>query len=168
MNEKMPMRRKDKELADVAEIVAVVDKCKYCRLAMCDGASPYIVPLNYGYRFEGGKLTLLFHSAREGRKMDILRTNPRVCFEMDVDGGLITAETACGHSYAFECVVGEGDVVFVEDHGDKTRALNEIMKHQTGKDVDHAYESAMLDRIAIYRVTADWFTGKRKVNPVRT
>lgn len=45
------------------------------RLAMTDGLNPYIIPLNYGYTYEDGKLVIYFHCAKEGRKLDILKKN---------------------------------------------------------------------------------------------
>lgn len=30
-----------------------------------------MVPLSYGYKLEKGQITLYFHSAKEGRKLDI-------------------------------------------------------------------------------------------------
>lgn len=163
MDEKNRMRRIDRQIADVNEIVGVVAACRVCRLGMIDEGEPYIVPLNFGYEYTAeGKLVLYFHSAREGRKMRALRASPRVCFEMYVDNGLIEADVPCKHSYAFESVIGWGDVEFFEDAAEKTRALNLIMLHQTGKPAEFSYPEAMLAAVALYRVTADSFTGKRR------
>ena len=57
---------------------------------MTDGGVPYIVPLNYGYEYADGELTFYFHSAKEGRKLEILKKNPTVCLELD--GRVIPAQ----------------------------------------------------------------------------
>ena len=72
------MRRKDKEITDPAQVYDVVKRARFCRIAMCDGDEPYVFPVNYGYS-EG---VLYVHSAPEGRKLDILERNDRVCFQV--------------------------------------------------------------------------------------
>ena len=75
------MRRKDKEITDKAEIESIIGSSMVCRLAMTDKNRPYIVPLCFGYKDN----TLYFHSAGQGKKLDILKKNNLVCFEFDID-----------------------------------------------------------------------------------
>ena len=79
------MTRKEREVTDMNEIIKILDKCKILRLGLVDGDEPYIVPMNYGYTMEDGELTLYLHCAPVGRKLDIIRVNPKVFFEMDCD-----------------------------------------------------------------------------------
>ena len=72
------MRRSDREITFIEEKLAVIEKNKVMRLAMADNGRPYVVPLNYGYTYENGTLTIYFHCAAEGRKIDILKTNSNV------------------------------------------------------------------------------------------
>jgi len=92
------MRRNDRAVDSLTEITSILEDCQVCRLAMCDEDMPYIVPLNFGYTLTDGVLTLYFHCAPEGRKVDILRRNPRVCFEMDIPRELTTGDIACAYS----------------------------------------------------------------------
>jgi hypothetical protein len=39
------------------------------------------------------------------------------------------------------------------------------MRRQTGEDRDFAYQDAQLDRVAVYRLRVENFTGKRRVLP---
>ena len=90
------MRRNDREITDSREILSIVNECKVIRLAMLDEQGlPYIIPLNFGYRFADGVFTFYCHSAREGRKLELLRRDPRVSFEMDCRGELQSADHAC-------------------------------------------------------------------------
>ena len=75
------MRRKDKEISDRSAIEDIIKRSTVCRLAMSDNNSPYVIPINFGYE----NSTVYFHSAREGRKIDILKKNPNVCIEFDID-----------------------------------------------------------------------------------
>jgi len=146
------MRRKDREVTDVSRMKEIVSRCKVCRLGLTDGKQAYIVPLNFGYDWDDA-LTLYFHSAKEGRKLDILKENPRVCFEMDIDGRLIESPTACNYGYAFASVMGEGEVEFIEDDGQKAYALTNLMLCQTGKEVPISAE--MAKGVCVYKVRAE-------------
>ena len=82
------MRRKDKEIIDVNEKINVIKKCKVCRIGLSENNIPYIIPLNFGYKYENNLLTLYFHSALEGKKLDIIKNNNNACFEIDCDNKL--------------------------------------------------------------------------------
>jgi nitroimidazol reductase NimA-like FMN-containing flavoprotein (pyridoxamine 5'-phosphate oxidase superfamily) len=66
------MRRKDREVTDMNEIIEIIKKCDVCRLAFFDKEYPYIVPLNFGYSYDGAKLELYFHGANAGKKLELL------------------------------------------------------------------------------------------------
>jgi nitroimidazol reductase NimA-like FMN-containing flavoprotein (pyridoxamine 5'-phosphate oxidase superfamily) len=74
------MRRKEREIREIKDLLDIIEKCKNCRLGLCDDNQPYIVPLNYGYAYRDSVLTLYFHSAKEGKKMDIIKRNNKACF----------------------------------------------------------------------------------------
>ncbi|MDR1932637.1 MAG: pyridoxamine 5'-phosphate oxidase family protein [Spirochaetales bacterium] len=158
------MRRKDREIESPEEKLRILDGCTVCRLAMADNNEPYIVPLNFGYTYKDEVLTLYFHSAREGKKIDIMKKNARVCFEMDGGHSLVEADTACGYGYAYESVTGSGSVVFIEDPAEKAFGLNMLMKRQTGKG-DFAFPESALAGLAVYKVVASSFTGKKRPAP---
>jgi nitroimidazol reductase NimA-like FMN-containing flavoprotein (pyridoxamine 5'-phosphate oxidase superfamily) len=159
------MRRADREVTGTGDKLDIISRRKVCRLGMVDGDDPYIVPLNFGYEYAEGILFLYFHGAGEGRKIGILRKNRRACFEMDGEHQLIEGDVGCTYSFAYESVTGAGFVEFIEDREEKARILNLIMKHQTGKDRDFTYENAPLDRVAVYRLKVESFTGKRRAAP---
>ena len=75
------MRRKDREITDFDEIVAIMRKCDVCRLALNDGDFPYIVPLNFGLEVRGDRVFLYFHAAKEGKKLDLIARDNRATFE---------------------------------------------------------------------------------------
>jgi hypothetical protein len=65
------MRRSDKEIKDPQIIQKIFKDAEVCRIALCDGEKPYLVPMNFGY----SENRLYLHSATDGRKIDILRKN---------------------------------------------------------------------------------------------
>ena len=158
------MRRSDREVTDIAQIQAILDSCKTCHLAMVDGGRPYVVPLSYGYTLTDGVLTLYFHSAKEGRKIDVLRAQSAVCFEMTCEGeGTYVEEPACNSGCYFASVIGFGDAVFVEDAGEKCAALSQLMRHQAHMEV--TFTPAQAESVCVLKVTATEFTGKQKPKP---
>ncbi|NLG25795.1 MAG: pyridoxamine 5'-phosphate oxidase family protein [Clostridiales bacterium] len=154
------MRRADREIADFAEILSILDRCLVMRLAMVDGDLPYLVPLNFGWEAEGEALTLYFHSAQAGRKLDILRKNPNVCFEVDLDHRVVEGRRACEYGFAFASAIGQGVAEMLDDPAEKKRGLDAIMRRLAG-DGPHTYDDAVLARTAVVRVRVSQLAGKR-------
>lgn len=157
------MRRKDRQVTELADICAIMKRCEVCRLGMSDDGKPYVVPMSFGYEFDGSALTLYFHCAKEGKKLDILRKNPFVCFEMDRGHALIKGVRACDYSYQYESVIGFGQAVFVEEHQEKQYAFRKIMaQYAETEDFDFLPKETGL--VTIFKVTADDYTAKSNRN----
>jgi len=155
------MRRKEREISDLNEKLDVLKKCKVCRVGLSLHDEPYIIPLNFGYSFADNTLELYFHSAAEGKKIDMLRANPLACFEVDTDHELIEADTACGYSFRYASLIGSGRVTFITDTEEKRRALTALMQHQTGTDRNFTFSDAEIERVLVYKLTVSEFWGKR-------
>jgi len=119
------MKRKDKEITDTKVIDDIICRSTVCRLALSETNQPYIVPVCFGYR----NRTLYVHSAREGKKIDILRKNNNVCIEFDVDHEIVKADQACKWSMKYRSVICYGTASFVDDGSKKREALDVIMAH---------------------------------------
>jgi nitroimidazol reductase NimA-like FMN-containing flavoprotein (pyridoxamine 5'-phosphate oxidase superfamily) len=156
------MRRTDREITSPPDKLSAIRQCTVCRLGLSDDGMPYIVPLNYGYTWEDERLTLYFHSANAGKKLDVIKKNNNACFEIDCDHQLIEGEKPCDYGYAYRSVVGFGKITFIESKEGKTEALNHIMKHQTGKDDACHFDDAMLARVCVYKLVVDAWTGKER------
>lgn len=154
------MRRKDREVTGLDEIMQILDQCKVCRLGLSDQGAPYIVPMNFGAELEDGHICIYFHGAKEGRKLDIIRKNPQACVEFDCGHKLLEGEIACAHSFAYESVVGFGKAEILESHEAKAQGLAAIHRHMTGK--VFAYTPEQTDIVAVLRVELEEVTGKRR------
>ena len=155
------MRRKDRQITEIEAIRAILDKAKVLHLAMIDGDRPYVVPLNYGYTLENGALTLYLHSAREGRKLDVLRQNDRVAFVLETNVSQVSGgDIPCKYGEAYASVMGEGTAVLLDDPVQKIEALQILMKTQTGR--EFAFTPAMAESVAVIRVNVDSFTAKAR------
>jgi len=155
------VRRKDREVTDVNSIEEILRLCRTCHVAMVDNGEPYVVPLSYGYRIlDGSVLELYFHSALKGRKLDVLKRNNKVCFEMAFEGKPVHAETPCKSGYYFSSVIGLGKVVFIEDVSEKCGMLSVLYKHQFGNDVSFTAKEAA--GVCVFKIVSTDFTGKKK------
>lgn len=152
------MRRKEREIKSPERLKEILDTCKVCRIAMVDGDKPYIVPMNYGYTLDGG-LKLYFHCATAGRKLDILKANPNVCFEMDCEHSVIEGETDCGWSFAYASVIGNGSMRILPE-AEKIFALSRIMEHFTGR-TEFDFDEKVLEQTFLLELTASEYTGKQ-------
>lgn len=153
------MRRKERELSK-EEAIEVIKKCDICRIGLVDDGMPYIVPMNFGYTYENEKLCLYFHGAREGRKIDIINKNNKVCFEMDCSHKLITAEVACNYTMEFESVMGTGVIEILTDFDEKITALNYIMRSYSDA-LNFTYNEKMVNVVNVFKLPVDDFTAKR-------
>lgn len=155
------MRRRDREVTDPDEIAAIIGRCDACRVGFADGGEPYVVPMSFGFDFENGAATFYFHSAGEGRKIDLLKSGPRVCVELDCGHRLTGGGTACAWSTEYESVVAFGKAELLADPDGKLLALTRIMAHYAGGDKP-VFDGRMVERVAAFRVRADRITAKRK------
>ena len=156
------MRRKDREIQDINEKLTLLKKCKVCRLGLCEHKVPYIVPLNFGYSFMHTVLTLYFHSAPEGKKIDMLRANPNACFEIDAEHELVRHENACNYSFRYASLIGSGTVSFIDDPEEKRHALNALMQHQTGEAKSFDFKDEEIACVLVFKLTVSEFSGKRR------
>jgi hypothetical protein len=144
------MRRKDKEVTDRRIIDDILATATICRLAMVDGGEPYIIPVNYGYR-DGA---LFVHSASAGRKIDILRRHPRVCFEIESSAFITKHAEPCHWGANARSIVGYGTVEIVTDREEKKRGLDIIMAHY-GKTDPNLYDEKQLAAVVILRIAIE-------------
>lgn len=154
------MRRKDREITGTEEITEILNTCKTACVAMTDKDTPYVVPLSYGYELNDDGLVLYFHSAKEGRKIDILKQNNKVCFAIFSEGEPIHSETPCNSGYYFSSVIGTGTVDFITDPDKKKDALKKMFAHQAGRDV--AFTDQQAATVCVFKIVSTDYTGKRK------
>ena len=133
---------------------SLISKAKVCRLGLADENQPYVVPLCFGYQGN----TLYFHTGKKGRKMDILKKNPKVCFEMELDVEIFPAENPCKWNMRYKSVVGFGRALVLEDPAEKREALDIIVKHYGGTPA--AYDEKLITGLAVIKVEIDGMKGR--------
>ena len=155
------MRRHDREVLDFKLIQSWFDDFEVCRLGFIDEDVAYIVPLNFGVSFEP-QFELYFHSAQEGKKIELMLKNPRVSFELDGRHELIEADRACDVSMAYISVMGIGTLTVLTDRESKRQALIKLMTHATQRS-DWSFSDASLDRVFVYKLVVESYSAKQHI-----
>lgn len=159
------MYKAQREVFDREEIARIIESCEVCRIAICTGGAPYIVPLSYGFDFSlQGELVLYFHSAPHGQKLELLAQNDKVGFEIGRMLSLKAAENACGYSLYFESVLGSGELLCCETNDQKIEGLDALMQHYAPDRIPE-YSEDLLARTTVLKLTATEFTAKRHIGP---
>lgn len=163
MEPRKGLTRREFEVTDMNEIRDILDKSLIVHIGMIDGDEPYVVPLNYGYTMEDGKLTLYMHGATEGRKLDVMRANPKVFFEMNCEVTPFEGKMACQYGTSYACLMGRGMAEVIEDIEEKKKCLSLFMKTQTGKDFE--FTDGMISTVSIMKIAVSEYTAKRRPLP---
>lgn len=145
------MRRKDREVTDIEKIKQIISQCYCCRLGLNDNGKIYIVPLNFGFTKENNQFVFYFHSAKEGRKIDVLKNNSYVGFEMDTNYHLLEGHVACQYSSCYQSIIGEGYIEFVHDMKEKKKGFQYIMQHYTHHN-QWEYSTQMLESVCMFKL----------------
>jgi nitroimidazol reductase NimA-like FMN-containing flavoprotein (pyridoxamine 5'-phosphate oxidase superfamily) len=157
------MTRREQQVTDINEIIEILEKSKVVHVGMIDGDEPYVVPMNYGYVLEDGKLTIYLHGAKRGRKIDAIKANPKVFYEMCCDITPFEGEVACKYGITYASIMGRGLATLVEDVEEKKQALTLLMKAQTGKDFQ--FEDKLTTVVSIIKIDTLEFTAKKRPFP---
>ena len=145
------------KITDIDEIEGIIKKALICRLGLVDNDEPYIIPVCFGY--ERG--ALYFHGSLKGRKVELIKKNNKICFEMDIDAELEKSEDPCKWTMKGKSVVGVGRASILEDDGEKSHALRLIMGHYS--EGDFSFPKPALDSVSVVRVDISSITGKKIV-----
>lgn len=159
----MRMRRRDREIKEQQEIVEILKKGQVCHLAMCRDNKPYVVPMLYVYDDN----IMYFHCAEVGEKLDILKENDEVCFEMANSGAEIIENGGkpCDWGYSFESVIGFGKAVIVKDDDAEKRKVYDLMvekmKPESYEVTPDQYVEKKVKYSYIIKVKIESMTGKK-------
>jgi len=155
------MRRADREVKDINEILRIVDKAKVLHLGLFDDDYPYIVPMHYGYEYKGGNLIFYMHGAKEGHKLDLIRNNPNVCIELECDIELVSGDDIpCKYGSTFASIIGRGYAEILKHIKEKIVGLKLLMMNQTGREFE--IDEKMANTVEVIKVTVHSFTAKSR------
>lgn len=158
------MTRRELELTNRNEIIDILNQSMVVHIGLVDGDEPYIIPMNYGYTIdENGKLNLYLHGATQGRKLDIIRRNSKVFFEMECNVQPFDGDVACRYGTSYKSLMGRGTAIILDDPSEKMTALSIFMKTQTGKDFE--FNEKLVKVVSVIKISVSEYTAKYRRMP---
>ena len=157
------MTKREFKITDQEQILHILDTAQIVHVGLAVENEPYVVPMNYGYTYEEGKLVLYLHSAVSGKKLDMMRANPNVFFSIDCDRMPFEGRVACQYGLVYSSIMGRGTATIVEDVEEKMTAMSILMKTQTGK--DFTFNERLVSIVAVIRIDVNEFTAKHRPLP---
>lgn len=150
------MRRKDREVKDYNQMLEILKSCDCCRIGFKEKQGTYIVPLNFGYEVNEQGLILYFHGAGQGKKIELVREQHIVGFELDTGHELIAAQAPCSYTFLYQSIIGKGNISLVENIKEKEKGLKAIMRHYSNNE-EWQFNEQMLHAVSIIRLTVtEW------------
>jgi nitroimidazol reductase NimA-like FMN-containing flavoprotein (pyridoxamine 5'-phosphate oxidase superfamily) len=150
------MRRAEKEITNRREIDSILSKAIVCRIGIIDHETPYIVPMNFGYKDD----ILYLHSAQDGKKIELLKRNPKVCFEVECDLEIINTGIPCKWSMNYTSVIGYGKANFITDIEQKRKALHIIIDHYSPGS-SYIFPEKNLKEVTVIKIEISDMTAKK-------
>jgi hypothetical protein len=150
------MRRKDKQVSDIAVLHGVIKKATICRIGLVKEDRPYVIPLNFG--FDGRHI--YFHSATSGEKVEILKMNKHICVEFEQDISFIENEKPCDWAVRYLTVVVHGSVELLSDTVEKRYGLNQIFEHYKAGGDQYIFTDEDLKPVLVFKVIVEEIIGK--------
>ena len=157
------MTKRERQVTDPEQLLHILDTGKVVHLGLSVNDEPYVVPMNYGYTMEDGKLTLYLHSAVRGKKLDMIRANSKVFFEIDCDRMPFEGRVPCQYGMVYSSIMGRGTATLVEDAEAKKQAMTILMKTQTGK--DFSFNDRLVSIVTVIRIDVSEYTAKHRPLP---
>ena len=154
------MRRKDRQVTDPAAVFAILSRCDTLRVAMQGEEYPYVVPVSFGAELVEDTITLYFHCARRGQKVDCLSRNSKVCVE--ADAFLQTQTLPDGITTRYESVIGFGTCQIVTAPEEVRHGFRLLLDHY-GYGDRLPEDCGDLSSALLYRISLTSVTGKRNL-----
>ena len=157
------MTKRERQITDPDQIRQILEDGKVLHLGLCVDNEPYVVPMNYGFTFEDEKLVLYLHSAVRGKKLDMIRVNPKVFFEIDCHRIPFEGKVACQYGMSYSSIMGKGHAQILDNSEEKQKAMTLLMKAQTGK--DFSFNDPLVSIVAVIRIDVSEYTAKHRPLP---
>ena len=152
------MRKKEKEIKDTDILIEILHNEQVFRIGFNDHPYPYIIPLNFVYDSDH----IFFHCAKRGRKIDLIKKDGHVCFEIDKQISIQSSDVACEWGTRFQSIIGTGFAVIIKNKPDKMKALNLLMKKYSGSS-DWEFMKKGVNNVNIVRIDIREMEGKESV-----
>jgi nitroimidazol reductase NimA-like FMN-containing flavoprotein (pyridoxamine 5'-phosphate oxidase superfamily) len=134
-----------------------LNESEICRLGLVENGEAYIVPVNFAH----SNGALYVHSAMQGRKIEILKSNNKAAFEMEAHASIITGPMPCNWTARYRSVMGRGTIEIETNPEQKKHALDLIMKKYGWGNNELIYDEPLLTRVCILKVNIESISAKQ-------
>ena len=161
------VRRRDRAVEDEGWIKELLHRAPIGALATVHEGQPFINSNLFVY--DEAANALYMHTARYGRTRANIDDDTRVCFSVSEMGRLLPADTALEFSVEYGGVVVFGHGAVVTEPQEASTALQALLDKyaphlRPGVDY-HSITPQELARTAVFRITIEEWSGKRKQVP---
>jgi len=139
------------------EIEELLSQAFVGRLGTCRDDQPYVVPVCFAY-YKG---RIYFHCAPKGRKMENMKANPRVCFQVD-EHRLVPSLTPCDFTMHYRSVLVFGRVRFLMNPDEKLKILKIMVDKYDSTKLAKPLDEAMTHQVEVGEITVEEISGKKK------
>jgi len=153
------MRKINQEIKDKATIEEILQNSKICRIGFSDNGLPYVLPFNYGYVDN----LIYIHCALTGKKIDLIKENEHVCFEIEQTADIVKNDKACKWATIYRSIVGYGKIEILDGFEQKQKGLEIIMAHNGAPNLIE-FEPKQVDSVLVLKLSIDTLTGKQSSN----
>ncbi|KPU43605.1 pyridoxamine 5'-phosphate oxidase [Oxobacter pfennigii] len=154
------MRRKDREMQR-DEALEFLRECHVGRLGTASPEGvPYVTPVNYVFFDED----IYFHCALSGHKLENIKENENVCFEVDELISIVEDENPCEISTKYKSVVAFGKASIVEDDEVRLEALKKLVdKYVSENNVSSKLTIDKMTKTRVVKIKPEIITGKASI-----
>jgi nitroimidazol reductase NimA-like FMN-containing flavoprotein (pyridoxamine 5'-phosphate oxidase superfamily) len=145
-------------IEDIIEIENIINACEICFVGITElDGSPYVIPMNFAY----SQGEVILHSAPEGKHLQLLENDNRVCVTFCSDRKLMYQhpDVACSYSMNSKSVLVRGKVTFIDNLQEKEHAMNLFMEKYTQR-TDFKYSVPALKNVKVWKVNIEKMTAK--------
>jgi len=156
------MRRSDREVKGIENVLKILEKCEVLRLGLCAHNIPYVLPMNFAYEMNNDDIFIYLHCAKEGKKLDLIAINNNVCFEADCSHKIIKGETPCSWTSKYESVIGCGEIFRLSSESEKIEAMDLLMKRY-GFEGKPTYPKQAIASVEVLKIKVNSISGKANI-----
>ena len=151
------IRRNDRSM-DILEAINFLEKSQVGRIGLSCEDNPYIVPLNFIY----DDLKIYFHCSIQGKKLEYIKRNQKICFEVDDFIGIKRGDTNCSYTSYYQSVIVFGEARIVKTNERKIQVLRKLIEKYAKQEANLFYNEKLND-VEVVEVIINEITGKKNL-----
>ena len=160
----LKMHREHVRVTDRDMLSAMLDQCEVVNVGLHDEPYPYVVPMNFGYEWQGDNLVFYLHMAFEGHRIELIKQNPlvSVCAWTFLDRVGHTPFQRETHDYRSVMAYGEAQIIAYDDDPDEYIKSMDVLHQKSGRKPITKMPPAMLERLRALKIVcpAELISGK--------